>query len=236
MDITIDNWIGIIEVDDFSPLNRGDIAFTTALRNAVVDLSDNDFVKVIVLRSRGDFAPAQLAPDPDPALIFTDWSRTVSGASALYQSMTFSKKVILTEVAGECSGAGSLLVLSSDLTVAAHDATFASPFAEHPEANFVLAALTIRLNRAKAWLIRDYAIDAAQADAFGLVNRVVDRDRLASAALDMAASAALMPLDGVVMTKMLQQAVLDASGVGREFDMASFYSAGLLVSHGETHE
>lgn len=236
MDITIKNWVGVIEVDDFSPLSRGDAAFAAELRNAVVDLSDDDFVKVIILRARGDFAPFQPAPDPDPAVIFTEWSRNFAGAAALYQSMTFSKKVILTEVAGECAGAGSLLVLSSDLTVAASDALFASPFADHPEANFVLAALTIRLNRAKAWVIRDYAIDAAQADAFGLINRVVDREDLSATALGMAASAALMPLDGVVMTKMLQQAVLDASGVGREFDMASFYSAGLLVSHGETNE
>lgn len=232
MDIRIADWVAVVEVDDFSPLSRGDAAFATELRNAVVDLSDDDFVKAIVLRSRGDFAPDGEPGAIDMSTVFTTWPRQLAGASALYQSITFSKKVIITEVAGESSAAGTMLVLASDLTVASDDARFSSPFRGRPEANFVLTALTIRLNRAKAWMLRDTILDAQTAYDFGLVNEVVAAASLQDTALAMGEAVSHMPLDGVVMSKMLQQPVLDASGVGREFDMASFYAAGLAPAAG----
>lgn len=228
--ITTTDWVATIEAPDFSPLGRSDAGFARALRNAVVDLSDDDFVKVIVLRATGpDFAPATSGLVPAADKVFTNWTQDIAGASALYQSLTFSKKIIITEVAGECSGAGSMLVLASDLTVASEDSTFASPFREHPEANFVLAALTIRLNRAKAWLLQGQAIDARDAHDFGLVNSIVSPELLTDRTANQARAAARMPLDGVVMSKMLQQAVLDSHGVGRDYDMASFYAAGMLA-------
>lgn len=230
MQTSVSDWTGVIEVDDFSPLSRYDAGFAVELRHAVVDLSDDDHVKAVVLRARGDFAPDTPAAAPDPATIFTTWPREFSGAAAIYQAVTFSKKVVITEVAGECAGAGTVLALASDLTIAADDARFGSPFRGRPEANFVLAALTIRQNRAKAWLLRDAVLDAPTAYDFGLVNEVVPRDGLRAGSAAMAARVARMPLDGVVMSKMLQQPVLDASGVGREYDMAGFYAAGLQAT------
>jgi enoyl-CoA hydratase/carnithine racemase len=232
MKVNVEDWVGSIEVDDYSPLSSGDTAFAVELRNAVVELSDDDLVKAIVLRARGDFAPAATSARLDPGTLFTSWPREVSGAAALYQAVTFSKKVVITAVSGACLGAGSSLVLASDLTVAAHDACFGSPFRGNPEANFVLAALTIRLNRAKAWVLRDTVLDAETAYDFGLVNEVVPAAGLRAAAEAMGARVARMPLDGVVMSKMLQQPVLDVSGVGREYDMASFYAAGLELAGG----
>jgi enoyl-CoA hydratase/carnithine racemase len=87
-----------------------------------------------------------------------------------------------------------------------------------------LASLTMRLNRAKSWMFQDSVLSATQADACGLVNSVVEPSELASAVASLARSATVMPLDGVTMSKMMLQAVLDAHGVGREFDMAGFYA------------
>jgi enoyl-CoA hydratase/carnithine racemase len=234
MRTSVEDLVGTIEVKDYSPLSRGDSSFAVELRDAVVELSDDDLVKAIVLRTRGDFAPAAPPPRIDPRKLFTAWPHEVSGAAALYQAVTFSKKVVITEVSGECLGAGSSLVLASDLTVASDDARFGSPFRGHPEANFVLAALTIRLNRAKAWVLRDTVLDATTAYDYGLVNEVVPTAELRLAAEAMGARVARMPLDGVVMSKMLQQPVLDVSGVGREYDMTSFYAAGLELAGGPT--
>jgi enoyl-CoA hydratase/carnithine racemase len=120
-----------------------------------------------------------------------------------------------------------MLVLCSDLTVAAREATIRSPFSTVPEANVVLAALTMRLNRAKAWMLRDATLSAAQALESGLVNQVVEPADLAAAVERAARSVTRMPLDGVTMSKMLLQSVLDAHGVGREFDLAGFYASAL---------
>ncbi len=229
VEVRVADGVGTIEVEDFAPLSAGDVAFAVTVRDAVVDLADDDGVKAILLRSRGDFAPAVAPAPPDPVAAFTTWTRDVAGAAGLYQAIAFAKKVTITEVAGACLGAGGLLVLASDLTIAAEDARFGAPLPAHPETNVVLAALTVRLNRAKAWLLRGSAIDAAMAEAYGLVNDVVARAELAGAAAAAAARVTAIPLDGVVMSKMLLQPVLDASGVGREFDMAAFYAAGETV-------
>ncbi|MTD12418.1 hypothetical protein GIS00_00480 [Nakamurella sp. YIM 132087] len=221
---SVQDWVAVIEVNDFAPLGAGDAGFAGALRDAVVDLSDDDEVKVVVLRSTGDFATDRSTRLPAAEAVFTTWQQEFAGASAVHQALTFSKKVTVTEVSGNCSGAGTMLVLATDITVAAEDARFASPFRGHPEANFVLAALTVRLDRAKAWMLRDSVLDAETARSYGLVNEVIPRSELSDGVASAAARIARMPLDGVVMSKMLQQPVLDASGVGREFDLAGFYA------------
>ncbi|HEY1966771.1 MAG TPA: hypothetical protein VGH89_02385, partial [Pseudonocardia sp.] len=116
------------------------------------------------------------------------------------------------------------LVLCSDLTLATPDARFRSPFATNPEANLVLAALTMRLNRAKSWLLRDSTLTAEEAFGAGLVNEVVEPGQLAARVARTARAVTRMPLDGVTMSRMLLQSVLDGHGVGREFDMAGFYA------------
>ncbi|TCB97217.1 enoyl-CoA hydratase/isomerase family protein [Micromonospora zingiberis] len=222
---SVDNWCGVIEAADYGPLSRHEAPFARALRQAVVDLSDDDHVKVIVLRTtHGDFAGAGTPPPVDTTEVLTTWHRDFAASSAVYQAVCFSKKVVVTEVAGHCSAAGSMLVLCSDLTVAAENATFASPFTDLPEANFVLAALTMRLNRAKSWLLRGSTMPAAEAVSVGLVNQVVPADELAATTRELARSVTGMPLDGITMSKMLLQAVLDGHGVGREFDLADHYA------------
>lgn len=228
IDIQVGDQVATVVVEDFAPLNRYDATFALALRDAVIDLADRDTVKAIVLRAAAD----DFCPDPAPwsrpgpgGGLWTDWEQVFSGARSLYQVVCFSKKVVITEVTGSCTGGGSALVLCSDLTVAGSDARIRSPFSSHPEANLVLAALTLRLNRAKAWLLRDATLSASRALEAGLVNEVVEPDEIRACVAGMARAVTRMPLDGITMSKMLLQSVLDSHGVGREFDMAGFYAA-----------
>ncbi len=236
IDEVVSEGCATLEVDHFARLSAHDSYFARDLCGRVQDLSDRDDVKAIVLRTRGpDFSPA--APPPAHQRVsdvLTTWHQSFAAATAIYQSMCFSKKVVITEVTGECSGAGSMLVLCSDLTVASKNARFTSPFNDYPEANFVLAALTIRLNRAKSWLLTGASIVASDALQFGLVNEVVPTERVAETTKEMVDQVRAMPLDGITMSKMLLQAVLDAHGVGREFDMADHYAIHRLGLHGES--
>ncbi|RYE04476.1 MAG: enoyl-CoA hydratase/isomerase family protein [Sphingomonadales bacterium] len=142
--------------------------------------------------------------------------------TGVYQSICFANKVTILVVEGGCAGAGSLLALGCDFVVCGPQAEFHSPFASAPEANFVLAALIMRLNRAKQWALGDRPLSAAQAHAAGLVNDVAD-DPLA-AARAMARSISRVPLDGLAMSKLMTGAVMDAQGVGQDFDLAGFYA------------
>lgn len=221
----VDSGVATITAD-LTPLSAHDPTTARALRDAVVDLSDDDRVKALVIRSTGeDFCLAAESAGAQQSA--TAWEQDFAAADALYQALCFSKKVTITAVDGACAGAGALLVLASDLTVATHRASFGSPFATMPEANLVLAALTMRLNRAKSWALQGTVLDADEALEAGLVNRVVPAGALTAAVDAMAQSVTRMPLDGVVMSTMLLQSVLDSHGVGREFDMAPFYAAAL---------
>jgi enoyl-CoA hydratase len=218
--------VATIEMADVELLSRHDRAAGLEVRDALVAASDDDDVKAIVLTSaRPDFCPdaGEQFGDDEAA-----WSVGYAGASGLYQVLEFAKKVTITAVRGKCHGAGAMLVLCSDLTVAAEDATFGCPTATHPEANFVLAALTMRLNRAKAWHFEGRDLDAWQALTAGLVTDVVPPPDLLDAGFGLARQAVRMPLDGVTMSKMMLQAHLDAVGVGQDFDMAGLYRAAAL--------
>lgn len=230
--VDCDGGIATVTIGDCAPLTVHDIAYGRALRDAVRDSAESDEIKAIVIRARGpDFGPPvamealAAAAKARSGTLASAWHEAYAGASGLYQNVCFCKKVVITAVSGRCAGAGSLLVLCSDLTVATPDATFESPFATLPEANLVLAALTMRLNRAKAWVLGAAALTAQEAGEAGLVNRVAERAH--DEARSMARAVTRMPLDGIAMSKINAETCLDAAGVGREFDMAGFYAAGL---------
>lgn len=226
----------IIAVEDFSALSRADVPFAFELRDAVRDTADSDGVKAIVLRAAGrDFAPAASAQDlADAATVRANqrarWHAAFCAPSGLYQNLAYCKKVVVTSVRGHCSAVGSMLVLCSDHTIASSDSQFEPPFAQLPESNLVLAALTTRLNRAKSWMLGCEPWNAGMALRSGLVNRVVASADADARALEAATSAARMPLDGIAMSKLLFEAFLDTQGVGQDFDMAGFYADSLQAA------
>jgi enoyl-CoA hydratase/carnithine racemase len=231
INVTQTNSIATITIEDCRPLSRHDVDFGFALRDAVRDTADSDEIKAIIIRVVGDdFCPALSAAElagmsPEREHRYgSGWHEAYAASSGLYQNLCFCKKVVITEVRGECADAGSMVVLCSDLTVATPDSKFGSPFSVIPEANLVLAALTMRLNRAKSWVLSEVPLYAQEAFDAGLVNRIVAADLLDATVTRMARSVTRMPLDGITMSKINMETCLDAQGVGREFDMAGFYA------------
>ena len=222
--------IATITLADCTPLSLHDPVLGLALRDAVRDSADSDGVKAIVIRASGENFCSDVVHAKQSDETSLD---NYAAASGLYQNLCFCKKVVITAVQGQCAGAGSLLVLCSDLTVVASDATFASPFHSLPEANLVLAALTMRLNRAKSWMLGGHALSAREAHDAGLINHIVEPDALDAMARKMARAVTRMPLDGIAMSKINVETSLDAEGVGREFDMAGFYAGSLRRVHDE---
>src|SRR5213594_2564683 len=88
---------------------------------------------------------------------------------------------VVAQVQGVATAAGCQLVASCDLAVAAEEATFATPggkggwFCTTP---MVAVARAVGRKRALEMLLTGDSIDARTALAWGLVNRVVTRERL----------------------------------------------------------
>lgn len=227
----------VITIPDVQALTRHEIQPAVELRDALWQANDDDEVKVIILRADGEhFCPQLTAEEMRAAAqeghhAYTDVQQFYYSPFGIYQGVFYIKKVIITEVQGDCAGAGTLLALFSDLTVASSDARFWNPVEDLAEANVVLTMLTIGVHRAKAWVLTGEVLSAEAAHADGLVNYVSDRGQLRAASADIGAKVTRMPIDALVVTKMGFNGVLDGHGVINEFEMAPFYAGSLATMH-----
>ena len=138
-------------------------------------------------------------------------------------------KAVIAEVHGVATAAGCQLVATCDLAVAAEDARFATPgvniglFCSTP-----MVALTRAVGRKAAMemLLTGKLVDAATAQAIGLVNRVVPRDGLREAvdalAREIAGKSALTLKIG--KEAFYRQAELDLAAAYR-------YAAEVMTTH-----
>ncbi len=104
-------------------------------------------------------------------------------------------KVTIAAVQGTCSAAGMMLASMCDLIVAADDAKFSNPVLRMSGVGVELLVEPWELGprKAKEFLFCARTFSADDAEKYGLVNRVVPRRELASAAREMADEVALVP-------------------------------------------
>jgi enoyl-CoA hydratase len=128
---------------------------------------------------------------------------TPEGKLAHEQTMYWDKlvkirdfpKVTIAAVQGTCSAAGMMLASMCDLIVAADDAKFSNPVLRMSGVGVELLVEPWELGprKAKEFLFCARTFTADDAEKYGLVNRVVPRAELASAAREMADEVALVP-------------------------------------------
>jgi 2-(1,2-epoxy-1,2-dihydrophenyl)acetyl-CoA isomerase len=116
-------------------------------------------------------------------------------------------KPVLAAVNGPAAGAGLSLACACDLRLAADSATFVPAFIniglvpDSGSTYFVRRLLGTA--RAFEWLGTGRRLTAAEAHAWGLVSEVVEAERLADRAAELAGELAALPTRGVAMTKRL---------------------------------
>jgi enoyl-CoA hydratase/carnithine racemase len=105
------------------------------------------------------------------------------------------RKPTIAAVQGVCSAAGLMLACMCDLIVAADDARFSNPVLRMSGVGVELLVEPWELGprKAKEFLFCAQEFGAHEAERYGLVNRVVPRAELATAARTMAEQVALVP-------------------------------------------
>jgi enoyl-CoA hydratase len=105
------------------------------------------------------------------------------------------RKPTIAAVQGACVAAGLMLACMCDLIVAAEDARFSNPVLKMTGAGVELLVepWELGIRKAKEFLWTGETIDANEAWRLGLVNRVVPRAELATAAHELAERVALVP-------------------------------------------
>ena len=193
--------------------------------DAAFDRADADAgVRVVVLAAEGKHFSAGhdlkelLAGDEHWAAM----RGTPEGKLVHEQIMYFDKlvrirdfrKVTIAAVQGTCSAAGLMLACMCDLIVAADDARFSNPVLRMSGVGVELLVEPWELGprKAKEFLFCAQTFSAAEAERYGLVNRVVPREALAGAVREMAEQVALVPALTAEMVKASNNHMVDLMG------------------------
>lgn len=194
------------------------------LAQAFASVAADSTVNAIVLTGAGrgfcagidvrDFGDG--VPDPgDPAI---DRLRFQETMAALPHAIWNMPQPVVAAINGPCVGAGLALCLASDIRICSTAATFGN------------AAILLGLSGAEMgmsyhlprivgtsvaadWMLTGRTVPAEEADRRGLVSELVEPDRLAARAIEIASGiAGLSPL-GVQLTKRALQVNTDAAGL-----------------------
>jgi len=121
--------------------------------------------------------------------------------------LAHAAKPLVAAVQGVAIGIGTTLLLHCDYVVAATDARFATPFVSLglvPEAaSSLLMPRLMGSRRAFELLVLGQPLDAAAAQAVGLVNAVVPAGEVEAAAMKVAHDIATLPAEAVAATRRL---------------------------------
>lgn len=120
----------------------------------------------------------------------------------------------IAQVHGRVMGGGLLLMWPCDLIVAADDTTFIDPVGAFGCAvgEYFAHPWEMGHRRAKELLFTGEPIDAADAKALGMINRIVPRAELESATLALAERIAARPTFGIRLAKRAVNHALDLQG------------------------
>lgn len=180
------------------------------LRDLFASLRSDDAVRAVILTGAGNnfcsggdvhkIIGELLQRDMQGHLEFTRMT------GAVVQNMRTLDKPIIAALNGMTAGAGAVLALACDLRIASERTRFAFLFTKVGLTGADMGAAyllprVIGMGRASELLLLGDTIDAAAADRYGLVNRVVPHEELLQAARQWAKRLADGPTLAISMTK-----------------------------------
>jgi enoyl-CoA hydratase len=211
-------------------LNAINEAMQTELTRALAELTADRSVHAVVLTGAGrgfcagidvrDFGPSMIEADAPAA----DRMRFQESMAALAEAFRALPQPVIAAVNGPCVGAGFALSLAADIRICSTAASFSN--------GAILLGLSgaemgmsyhlpriVGTSVAADWMLTGRKVSAAEADKRGLVSELVEPDRLAERAVELASLIAdLSPL-GVQLTKRALQVNTDAAGLAPALEL-----------------
>ena len=189
----LEGGIRLVVIDRPEKLNAMTREMVRTLRDRVSDAEGDRKVRAVVITGEGSSFSAGIdlnefangSADSAHALI-----EMLKDLCALIRNMP---KPVAVAVRGHCLGGALEVAMASDFRVCTPDASFGMPEVAVGLPSVIDAALLMHyvgLGRAKEMLLTGEPIGAEQALAWGLVNRVVEADRVLPQAVALAATVA----------------------------------------------
>jgi enoyl-CoA hydratase/carnithine racemase len=226
--------IGTLQLTDAGTLNIVGTPMIDALRTALLLLSARPELRVLVLRGSGDKTFIGGADIGEMVALTTDTAATfISDLAGLCDAVAAVPVPVIARVAGWCLGGGLEVALACDLRLCDTSAMFGMPEVRVGIPSVIHAALLPRLigeARAAELLLCCDNIDAAKAEAWGLVHACCPVGELDARVQQRAAALAALPPQALRQQKRLLrhwQSVPLAQAISDSVDeFARAYSSG----------
>src|SRR6201997_5083218 len=206
----------IVTLDEPDRLNVLSAPLVRQLRSAIEDLAADGDVRSVVLTGAdpgfsagGDLKMMRMATEnlsrPEGVADVWRWIRREFGGIA--RLIAGSETIFIAAINGPAAGVGLAWALTCDIAIASERAVIVPAFGRLgllPEVG-TSWALTRRLGYqgSLAYYLRGEHIDAHEAQRLGLVQQVVEHDKLLAAADEWCSRVAALPPHAVAMTKPL---------------------------------
>ena len=226
IDYTAADGVACIRLNRPERLNAINGGLVADLRAAVIAANDDSLVRVIVLSGAGrafcagydldwgtkaeDASQRAMSGQWDPVRDYLGMSRNVRA----YMSLWESPKPVIAQVHGWCVGGGTDLALCSDLIVMAEDAQIGYPPARvWGEPTTSMWIYRLGLEHAKRLMLTGESLTGIEAARLGLVSAAVPADRVEDEAMALAKKLASIPLNQLVMSKLLVNQAYENMGL-----------------------
>ena len=159
--------------------------------------------------SGGDLSAAKEYVDTDPPDIYRQLTKRLN---RIIVDLRRLKKPVIAAINGAAGGAGFSIAIACDLKIASSTAKFRQAYTNVglvPDGGwFLFVPLLIGLGKTSELLFLDPVIDAEQALAMGLVNKVVEPGELDTAAMEWARKLAAGPASFAIGKQLLNESLL----------------------------
>ncbi len=209
--------IATITLNRPEKLNAMNVQVVEQLGAYVASAGADDSVKVVILAGAGRAFSAgfdindELEDGTESAV---DWQQVLTRDSDMTMAIWSCPKPTIAAVQGYCLAGGCEVAMACDMVVAADDATFGEPEIQYGSGPVtLLMPFVLGQKKTNELLFTGDRITASAALAAGLVNAVVPRDELESAALELARRIAPTPLAVLRLTKQALNRAYAAMGL-----------------------
>ncbi len=219
--------VGLVTLDRPEVLNALDYETLRQLVGALQRLDGDPACRAVVITGAGERAFASGADIKEMAEA-TPVSLTIANSFARWEALRRVRVPLIAAVRGYALGGGCELAMACDVVVAADNAVFGQPeikLGVMPGAGGT-QRLTRALGKARAMelIMTGRTIDAREAEARGLVSRVVAREETLAQALALAAEIAALPPLAVRAAKEAVNRAFELSlEAGLEFERRNFF-------------
>jgi enoyl-CoA hydratase len=217
-------------------LNAINATMTDDLRRGVGAANDDAAARVIVLSGAGrafcagydldwgtkaeDATQRAMSGNWDPVRDYIGMSRNVRAFMSLWES----PKPVIAQVHGWCVGGGTDMALCSDLIYMADDAQIGYPPARiWGEPTTVMWAYRLGLETAKRLMLTGQSLTGAEAVRVGLASAAAPADELPAVVDAIARKMATIPLNQLVMSKLLVNQAYENMGLRTTQMLGTFF-------------